>query len=310
MKPNLFHIAWGAHTFPVHSYGLLIAIGAVVGIALAVRRGRSVGFATPVTLDLTFYVAVVGLVGARLLYVLMHAGDYTRLCVGNGLPRSTAEKLSDCTLALRFWQGGLVFLGGAVLAAAVILVFARKRRLGVGQVADVLAPSVSAAHVFGRMGCFLVGCCYGKPWSHGVHFPPDSVAYTDLLVRRLVFTGAACTPGLHPTQIYEAVGELIIFTFLLWQWRHRKFPGMVALSYAGAYGILRFFVEIFRDDDGRGFVFQVRLPGLARVLGISPTDPLFLSTAQATSIALIATAAIVYTILRRRAALSRIVGPS
>jgi prolipoprotein diacylglyceryltransferase len=85
---------------------------------------------------------------------------------------------------------------------------------------------------------------------------------------------------------------------------------MVALSYAGAYGILRFFVEIFRDDDGRGFVFQVRLPGLARVLGISPTDPLFLSTAQATSIALIATAAIVYTILRRRAALSRIVGPS
>jgi len=109
----LFH-RLGAHAFPVHSYGFMIAIGLVVGVAISLRRGRSVGLDTGATLDLTFYSVLVGLVGARLLYVLMHAGEYARLCKGVGLPRSPGQKLFDCTAPLRFWQGGLVFLGGAV----------------------------------------------------------------------------------------------------------------------------------------------------------------------------------------------------
>ncbi len=83
-------------------------------------------------------------------------------------------------------------------------------------------------------------------------------------------------------------------------WKRRKFPGAIALGYAFAYGILRFAVEIFRDDDVRGFLFEARVPALARLLGLSPGEPLFLSTAQATSLALIAVAAIVYAALRRR----------
>jgi phosphatidylglycerol---prolipoprotein diacylglyceryl transferase len=249
MRPTLFHLGAG---FPIHSYGFLIAVGLVVGVAVSVRRGRSVGLDTGTTLDLTFYSIVVGLVGARLLYVLTHASEYARVCAGTGAPRSFAQKLTDCTAALRFWQGGLVFLGGAVLAALVVLLFARRKKLGLGDVADVLSPSVSIAHVFGRMGCFLVGCCYGKPWSHGVHFPPDSVAYAELEARRLMFHGVANTPGLHPTQIYESIGELFIFCFLLWLWRRRRFPGAVALAYAVAYSLLRFFVEMFRGDDLRG----------------------------------------------------------
>ena len=302
MKPTLFFIGSGAHAFPVHSYGFLIAIGLVVGIAISLRRGHSVGIETGATLDLTFYSIVVGLVGARLLYVLMHAGEYARLCAGVGLPRSLGQKAFDCTAPLRFWQGGLVFLGGAVLSAVVMLLYARRRGLRLGDVADVLAPSVSIAHVFGRLGCFLVGCCYGKPWTNGIHFPPDSVAYSELLAHRDIQIGALSTYGLHPTQLYESVGELFIFIALVWLWRRRKFPGAIALGYAFAYGILRFFVEIFRGDDVRGFLFEARIPGLARMLGFSPTEPIFLSTAQATSIGLMVAATIAYAILLRRTA--------
>jgi phosphatidylglycerol:prolipoprotein diacylglycerol transferase len=300
MRPTLFSIGSGAHSLPIHSYGLLIAVGVVLGVALAVRRGSSVGIATGASLDLTFYAIVTGLLGARVAYVLLHAGEYARLCGGAGLPRSVGQTVSDCTAALRFWQGGLVFLGGALLAALVILLFARRQGLGLGNVADVLAPSVSLAHVFGRLGCFMAGCCYGKPWAAGAHFPPDSVAYSELLTRRVIFAGAECTPGLHPTQLYEAAGEVVIFVGLLWLWRRRKFPGAVALAYAGAYGVLRFLLEILRDDMVRGFVFQLRLPGLARLLGLPPSDPLLLSSAQATALALVATAAIAYSIFRRR----------
>jgi len=300
MKPTLFYIGSGAHAFPVHSYGFLIAIGLVVGVAISLRRGRSVGIETGATLDLTFYAIVVGLVGARLLYVLMHAGEYARLCGGVALPRSLGQTVYDCTASLRFWQGGLVFLGGAVLSAVVMLLYARRRGLKLGDVADVLSPSVSIAHVFGRIGCFMVGCCYGKLWAKGVHFPPDSVAYSEFLEHRAILVGAPSSPGVHPTQLYESAGELLIFIGLVWLWPRRKFPGAVALGYAFAYGILRFFVEIFRGDDVRGFLFEARLPSLARMLGLPPSDPIFLSTAQATSVALIVSAAIVYAILRRR----------
>jgi phosphatidylglycerol---prolipoprotein diacylglyceryl transferase len=297
MRPTLFHLGSG---LPVHSYGFLIAVGMVLGVLAAVHRGRRVGIATGLTLDLTFYAIVFGLVGARLLYVFMHASDYARLCAGTGAPRSFGRVMSDCTAALHFWQGGLAFLGGGVLAAVVVLLFARKKGLPLGDVADLLAPSVSLAHVFGRLGCLMVGCCYGKPWAAGVHFVPDSVAYTEYLARQTLLAGSASTPGLHPTQLYESLGELLIFLGLMLLWRRRKFPGMIALAYAFAYGILRFFIEIYRDDLVRGFVFQLHSPGLAAALGLPPDTPLFLSSAQATSVLLIAAAATGYAILRRK----------
>jgi phosphatidylglycerol:prolipoprotein diacylglycerol transferase len=277
----------------------------VLGVVLAVLRGRTVGIPTGTTLDLTFYAIMVGLIGARGLYVAMHGSDYLRLCRGTGVPRSTGRVLSDCMAALKFWQGGLAFLGGGILAALVVLLYARRKHLSLGDVADVLAPSVSLAHVLGRLGCFMVGCCYGKPWHAGAHFPPDSVAYSELVARGTLVAGAPCTPALHPTQLYESAGELLIFLGLLLLWRHRRSPGMVALAYAVAYGVLRFFVEIFRDDRARGFLFELRLPGLATTLGLPPDDPLFLSSAQAMSLLLIAASATAYVVWTRRSSPQR-----
>jgi len=300
VRPTLFHIGLGAHPIAVHSYGFLIAVGLVVGVALAVRRGRSVGIETGATLDLTFYAIAFGMLGARLLYVLMHAREYARVCVGNGDRRSVGQWLWDCSAPLQIWQGGLVFLGGALLAAGTTLLFARRKRLDLGLVADVLAPSVSIAHVFGRLGCFMVGCCYGKAWPGGVHFPPDSVAYTELLGKHTVIVGDAATYGMHPTQLYEAAGELCVFVALLWLWRRRHAPGTIALAYAFGYGLIRFTVEIFRGDAVRGFLFQVRIPSLARVLALPVNDTLFFSSAQATGLVLMLAGGAGYLLLRRR----------
>jgi len=300
VRPTLFHIGLGRHPFEVHSYGFLIAMGLLVGVALAVRRGRSVGIPTGATLDLTFYAIVFGMLGSRLVYVVTHAGDYARLCTGAGVPRSLGQRLFDCTAALHVWQGGLVFLGGAVLAAVTTLLFARRKQLGLGLVADVLAPSVSIAHVFGRLGCFMVGCCYGKPWPSGVRFPKGSVAFDELLAKGMFLREATATYGLHPTQIYEAGGELLIFLVLVWLWRRRHTPGTVALAYAVGYGLLRFVVEIFRGDEARGYLFQVRIPGLAAALALPPNEPLFLSSAQATALLLMGFGSVGYFLLRRR----------
>jgi phosphatidylglycerol---prolipoprotein diacylglyceryl transferase len=299
VRPTLFHLGH----FPVHSYGSMIAIGVVIGVAVAVRRGRRIGFDSGDVLDLTFYAVIIGLVGARLLYVLMHASEYARLCAGTAAPRAWGQWLSDCAQPLRFWQGGLVFLGGGILAAVSCIYFARRKKLAFGDVADVLAPSVSIAHVFGRLGCFMVGCCYGKPWAAGVQFPEGSVAYSEWLTRRGLVMGVPSTPGLHPTQLYESIGEACIFVFLTWLWRRRRFPGAVALSYAIGYGIVRFLVEILRGDDLRAFVMQVRSPGLAHLLGVQQDEVLFLSTAQLTALLMALAAAIAYIVLRRTAAL-------
>jgi phosphatidylglycerol:prolipoprotein diacylglycerol transferase len=125
------------------------------------------------------------------------------------------------------------------------------------------------------------------------------VAYGELLGKG-VPVGAASTYGLHPTQIYEAAGELLIFLALVWLGRRRHTPGAVALAYAFGYGLLRFTVELFRGDDARGYLFQARLPGLARALALPPAEPLILSSAQMTSLVLMAAAAVAYGLLRRR----------
>jgi len=296
----LFAIGTGAHRMAVHSYGFLIGVGLLVGIAVALRRGRQVGIEPGVTLDLCFYAVVFGMLGARLLYVLTHATQYANLCLGHGAPRGPWRRLSDCTAPLQIWQGGLVFLGGAILAAGTTMIQARRQQLGFGRVADVLAPSVSIAHVFGRMGCLTAGCCYGKPWPGGLRFPPGSVAYTELQAQGRLLAGAACTPGLYPTQIYEAAGELLIFAFLLGLWRRRHLPGSIALAYGFAYGALRFIVELWRGDEARGFLVRLPVPALAHLLGLPAGEPLFLSSAQATALVLMAACAGTLIHLRRQ----------
>ncbi len=301
MKPTLFALSLGGRTLDVSAYGFMVAVGAILGIILVARLGRRAGFATADLLDLCFWTLIAGLAGSRLLYVIVHVKDYAALCVAPGGARSASQMLADCAAPLYIWKGGLVFYGGALAAAAVLWRFARKRRWNLGETADLLAPGLALGHAFGRVGCLLAGCCYGKLCVHGLHFPPTSVAYTELAAQGLVPNAAASTPALAPTQLCEAVGELGIFIALMLLRRRPRFPGAVVLIYVMAYSLLRFTVEIFRGDNARGTLFDLTLPALAEWLGLPPAQPLALSTAQALSLVLGLLAAVAFRGLRHRA---------
>jgi phosphatidylglycerol:prolipoprotein diacylglycerol transferase len=233
VRPTLVTI----HGLALHSYGLAIAVGFTLGVVVAARQARRVGLDGAAFVDLLFWILVWGIAGSRLAFVLLNAGHYWRLCASG----------TDCLAPVKIWQGGLVFHGGALAATGAVLLFCRRRRWRFGQVADVLAPALALGHAAGRIGCFLAGCCYGKPWAAGVSFPPGSVASDELAPGRL-------TPPLHPVQLYEALGDLAIFVALVVLRRRRHSEGAIALVYALLYGLLRAGVELFRGDAGRGFV--------------------------------------------------------
>jgi phosphatidylglycerol:prolipoprotein diacylglycerol transferase len=250
VRPTLFTLPIGRGV-ELHTYGLAIALGFTLGVVMAARQARRAGLDGEKFVDLLFWILVTGIAGSRLAFVLLHAGEYLRLCAGAG-ERSWGRILADCAAPLRIWEGGLVFYGGALGAAAAVAVFARRHGWPFGKVADALAPALALGHAVGRLGCFFAGCCYGRPWAHGLAFPRGSVAYDELSHAGAVVEGAATTPPLYPTQLFEAAGELAIFFALVWFRRRQRFDGATALLYAVLYGLLRIGVEIFRGDAGRG----------------------------------------------------------
>jgi phosphatidylglycerol:prolipoprotein diacylglycerol transferase len=255
MRPTLFELSLAGRNLALPSYGVLVTAGFAAGVWLAARQARRQGLDAGAVLDVCFWALVVGLAGSRLLFVAQHAGTFVRLC-----------HAGDCTAALRLWDGGLVFYGGALAAGALVAIMARRRDWAFGQIGDLLAPSLALGHVLGRLGCFAAGCCYGKPCAWGVAFPPGSVAYTQLMAEGAISSAAALTPPLHPTQLYEAAGELLIFVGLLLWRRRQRFTGELVLLYALAYALLRGLVELFRGDSARGFVGGVSIAQVASAL--------------------------------------------
>jgi phosphatidylglycerol:prolipoprotein diacylglycerol transferase len=303
MRPVLVTLHVGAREVGLHTYGLLIAVGIAAAIALGAREARRRSLDVGRVLDFAFWATVVGLVGSRLAYGLVNAGDFARTCTrGAGLARSAGDVLSDCTRLLHMWEGGLVFYGGAVGAGIVAVVFARREGWSPWVLGDVFAPGIALGHALGRLGCFAAGCCFGKesgPW--GVAFPRGSVAFDELGSVGALSPGASFTPPLHPTQLYEAGGELVLFAVLLAlrpRWRAR--PGALVLAYAALYAALRFTVELFRGDLARRYAFELAAPRLAGWLGVPPAEPLFLSMGQLGSLLLLAGCALAA--YRRRAA--------
>jgi phosphatidylglycerol:prolipoprotein diacylglycerol transferase len=119
-------------------------------------------------------------------------------------------------------------------------------------VCDVFAPGIALGHVIGRVGCFLAGCCYGRPTD-----VPWAVRFTDPFAAANV--GTPLHVDLHPTQLYEAGAELLILGLLLGTERMgRPFPGRTFWSYMFVYGVSRFIIEMYRGDP-RGFVFGTQL---------------------------------------------------
>jgi phosphatidylglycerol:prolipoprotein diacylglycerol transferase len=224
MHPELFKIG----PLTIHTYGVLVAAGFLLGLALAVRQARKEGIPPEKIVDLGFYILLSALIGSRLFYILINASHYIKNPID----------------IFKIWEGGLVFYGGLLFTVPIVLWYVKKNALGIWSIADLFAPSLAIGHAIGRLGCFFSGCCYGKP-AEGL---PWSVTFTD--PESLAIIGIP----LHPTQLYESSGELIIFFILITLRRHKSFNGQLFLTYIILYSVLRFIVEIYRGDVGRGFI--------------------------------------------------------
>ncbi len=211
----------------VHTYGVLVAAGFLLGLALAVKQAKREGVPSERIIDIGFYVLLSAIAGSRLLFVIINAGHY-------------AEHPLDI---VRIWEGGLVFYGGLALAVPVAIWYIRRHGLDYRSVADIFAPSLAIGHAVGRLGCFSAGCCYGipakVPWAV-TFLNPESVARIGI--------------PLHPTQLYEAAGEFVNFLVLMGLRQRRLFKGQLFWTYVFLYSTLRFIVEFFRGDDARGFI--------------------------------------------------------
>jgi phosphatidylglycerol:prolipoprotein diacylglycerol transferase len=239
MYPELFRIG----NFPINTYGVFLALAFLCAILIAVRLARRDGLPAEKIYDLSLWMLLAGLVGSKIL-MLFTEPDY----------RDNPALL----LSLDFLRSGGVFYGG-LLGAVLAGYFLMKRyKLPWWKTADACAPGIAVANFFGRQGCFAAGCCWGKPTTL-----PWGVKFSELGHQ---ITGVPTDVHLHPTQLYESFAMLLVFVFLLWLHKRKRFDGQVILAYALLYSAIRFAIEFVRDDP-RGDVF-----GLTSLTGLSTSQ--------------------------------------
>lgn len=245
----------------LHSWGLLLAIAFVLGIAVACRRARARGIDPQRIIDLAVVVIVAAVVGGRIAFVVTHLSEFAR----------------NPFEIFAIWRGGMAFYGGAILAFIAGIVYVKLKRLRVWLVADIVAPSLALGLFIGRLGCFLNGCCFGEPtqvpWA--IVFPGGSYA-------EQVF-GAGV--HVHPTQIYSSLAGLTMFFLLLWMEKWWRFDGSLFWRFVILYSLWRIYIDVLRYCE----------PSSMHEIG-----GLSVSESQLVSVGLIAISIVMLLILRRR----------
>jgi phosphatidylglycerol:prolipoprotein diacylglycerol transferase len=225
MHPILFEVG----NFTVYTYGFSIAIGALLGLTYMTWQGKKqFGLSFDTINSLFIFIVVAAIVGGKVFFFFEDPGYYTK----------NINKL--------FAGSGFVFYGSFLFAVPVMLWFFKKYNIPTLAMLDIMAVVTCIVHGFGRIGCFMAGCCYGKPTGS---------------IFGITFTNPVCqakplnTP-LHPTQLYEAsfIFCLLMLLFLLKS--KKRFDGQLFLLYLILYASGRGVLEIFRGDVARGFIIN------------------------------------------------------
>ncbi len=228
MHPVLLEIGW----FKLHSYGVLLAAGALVAIWRACRVSQRRGMPESAIVDAGLLALLTGLAGARLTYILLNRDAFA----------------GDLKSVFAIWDGGLTFFGGFAVGAVSVALWAIRRGFRLADVADVCAPSLALGYAIARIGCFLNGCCYGcetgVPWA--VRFHADG--------------GDVLTPPSHPVQLYSTAISFLIFLMLVRLEKRNLRPGALFGSWLVLSSLERFFLEFLR----RGATAQEFAGGLTQ----------------------------------------------
>lgn len=221
MKNDLFSIG----PLVIHGYGLMIALGFLACVVMAMYRAKKYKLESEAILDIALFGIIAGFVGSKLLYIIVEFPSFLK----NPMQVLGSE--------------GFVVYGGIMAGVLAGVIYCRVKKLAFFKYFDLAAPSIALAQGFGRIGCFLAGCCYGREtdaW-FGVTFPEKSMAPAGV--------------KLIPTQLLSSVGDFIIVIILLLFHNKKKSrrDGDVGALYMLLYGAGRFVIEFFRSDD-RGTV--------------------------------------------------------
>lgn len=239
MFPRLFQFG----NFAVPTYGVLVALGVLVGLWISVRNSAKQGIKPENAWDFGIAIVLAGILGAKLLYIIL---DWN---TGHSYGQNLREIFTLDTL-----QAGGVFSGGLLAAFLVAAWFLNKRQMPALATCDAFSPGLAMGHAIGRLGCFAAGCCYGKPTEHFW-----GITFTNSIAKEV--SGTPLGHALEPTQLIESAAELGIFFLLTWMFKRKKFDGQVFGAYLFLYGVARFFIEYLRDDPGRGSVFGGLMSG-------------------------------------------------
>ncbi len=209
MHPILFKIGF----LTVYSYGVMLAAAVMACTFLAQKDAKRFGLDITVVTDLIFWAVLSGIAGGRIFYILLNLSFFK-------------ENPSEIIM---LQHGGLAWQGALILGTIVGLIFIKFKKMPLGKTLDFAAPYIALGQSIGRVGCFLNGCCYGKKAPWGIYFPAHEAR-------------------LHPTQLYDSFGLLLIFLFLKYYQKVSKVEGEVFIMYLLLAPFLRFIVEFFRAD--------------------------------------------------------------
>jgi len=238
VHPILFEILG----YQIRTYSVAMAMGFVVGIILLRRRALYEQLDVEYVLNSAILTIFGTILGGRALFVITTWSD------------RFADK--PWYEPFKVWEGGLVFYGGFFGSILLVVGYAWLKKQSVLRLTDLFAPYAGLGLAIHRpFGCFLNGCCYGRPtdmpW--GVHFPPDAHATK--------FYGLG--QAVHPTQIYMGLNGLFLFLVLRWYRERKVRHGEVFGLLLSLYAVNRFIIEFFRGDKIRGFVPAGDLIGVA-----------------------------------------------
>jgi phosphatidylglycerol---prolipoprotein diacylglyceryl transferase len=236
MYPELFRIG----NFPINTYGVLLALAFLTALLIAARLAARDGLPRERIYDLGLWMLLAALLGSKVLMLWTE-------------PSYREHPLH--LLSLDFLRSGGVFYGGFIGALLTGYFLIRRYGLPWWKTADAFAPGIALGLGLGRQGCFAAGCCWGKPTTL-----PWGVQFTELGHE---ITGVPIDTHLHPTQLYESAAAFLIFFFLLWLHKRRRFDGQIILLFAILYGVARFSIEFLRDDPRGDIAGLTTLTGLS-----------------------------------------------
>jgi len=258
------------YVLTLFGYGLAMCLGFLLAILTAARRARRDGSSPEVVHNAALACFFGGVFGARAFFVVQFS-----------------EQFPGLLDLLKIWEGGLTFYGGFVVAALAVVIYLKITRRPVLYWLDVITPSLALGLAFGRLGCFLNGCCYGDVAraGPGMVWPVGSIPWFHYAEQHLAALGHAGPmpggavggalagalaaawrmPAIHPSQLYSLVNALLLAGVLsVMFWRRRR-NGQVLLTFVVLYGVTRYLLEVIRADEPE--IYLLGLPTLLRLLG-------------------------------------------